>query len=251
MGNQLHKLLAVETDLKNVSAKIKNETITTFNKRDDHFEGFSKTFTALNADHEHLNTTENKEVSTTVADKLKYAQDAILKSINATVSKEETNSSGSAKAMLTVGDVSFGELSATSLLFLEKEISQIRKVYSAIPTLDPSKKWERDEMTEKAIFESPVVKTFRTSKEEDYRTVAPATKEHPAQVVKVTKDVTIGSYETTFKSGKITPLAKSKMLAKLDNLLLAIKSARSVANQAEVVKADVGNKILDYINCDL
>lgn len=250
-NNALHSLLAVEGDLKAVSSKIKNEAITTFTKRDDHFEGLIKTYEAFDESATGTNKTEQKEVVTTVADKLLYIKDAVSNGLNAQLSKEETNASGTAKAELVVGDVNFGTLSATSLLALEKELTQLRRVYSSIPTLDPAKGWKRDEMSEVPLFITDKATTFRTSKVEDFVTVYEATKEHPAQVEKVVKDVTVGKYLTTYKSGKITPLAKSKMLSRLDSILLSVKRARSRANQVDVVKCSIGTQLLDFINGDL
>jgi hypothetical protein len=247
----LHSLLAVEPDLKAVASKIKNEAVGTFTKRDDHFEGLIKTYEAFDENATGTNNTENKEVVTTVLQKLLYIKNSIVAGLDAQLSKEETNGSGNAKADLIVGDVNFGSFSATSLLALEKELVQWRKIYSSIPTLDPAKSWKLDEMSELALYITEPVSTFRTAKVEDFITVYDATEFHPAQVEKVTKDKTVGKYQTVYKSGKITPLAKSKMLSRLDVLLLAIKIARSKANQAEIVKVDLGNKLLDYINGEL
>ncbi len=245
----LHSLLAVEGDLRKVASKVQNEAVTLFTKKDDHFEGLVKVYEAFNDDDAtRTNNTDRKELVTTVADKLNYVKKAMSKGINAQISKEETNSSGNAKEVLRVGDVTFGELSATSLLSLEKEIVNIRKMYATIPTLDPAKHWQRDEDEEGMRFKTEPQKTFRTSKDSDWVIVAPATKEFPAQVKQVTKDTTVGNYLVTYTSGKITPLMKSQLLERVDDLLLAVKSARSKANQAEVVRSYVGSSIFEYIN---
>lgn len=252
--NALHSLLAVETDLKNVSNKIKNETIVTFVKKDDHFEGLLKVYEALEegkVGNNFSDKEEHKEIVTTVVEKLAYAKKAIAKGINATLSKEETNASGTAFAELKVGTTSFGDLSATSLLSLEKELIAIRKVYGTIPTLDPAKPWKRDEMEEGMKWITEPSTTYRTSKVEDYKVIVQPTEFHPAHVEKMTKDVTVGKYRTTYKSGKITPLAKSQLLEKIDDLTLAVKRARSKANQAEVKVSNVGTQLMDYINSDL
>ena len=249
--NALHSLLAVENDLKAVSVKVKNEAITTFTKKDDHFEGLIKTYEPMEEDATETSKTEHKEIVTTVADKLNYIKSAISKGLNAQLSKEETNSSGTAKASLVVDGVDFGELSATSLLSLEKEMVAIRRVYSSIPTLDPAKPWKKDEMGEGDQYVTDPSVTFRTSKKEDFIIVVEPTEFHPAHIEKVTKDVTVGKYLTTYKSGKITPLAKSKLLERVDNITLAVKRARSKANQAEVISVKVGTDLLSFINKDL
>jgi hypothetical protein len=244
--NPIHALLAVEPDLKNVATKILNETMNTFAKKSEHFDGIRKSYVSEDDSATGTNNTELKEVVTTVAEKIAYSSPAIAAGINAQLSKEQTNSSGTVEAELAVGDTNFGKLSATALLTLEKEMVKIRKMYELIPTLDPAKTWSMDEVSGK--WKTPETTTFRTGKKEDWITVSPATKEHPAQVKLVTKDVPVGKYLTSYMSGKITPTNKSKLLDRVDSLILAVKRARSLANQAEVVKCNVGSQIFEYIN---
>jgi len=246
--DSLHSLLAVETDLRNVATKVINEAQTTFQKRDDHFEGLVKTYSAFKEEDEFTNTTEHKEIVTTVAEKLNYLKSAVSKGIDALISKEETNSSGEAIAKLAVAGQDFGELSATSLLALEKELTKIRGLYSSIPTLDPAKSWKRNEMTDGVSFQTEPVSTIRTTKTEDFQVIVPPTEHHPAHVEKVIKNENIGKYETVYKSGKLTPLMKSQALGRIDELLVAVKKARSEANSVTVKRTKVGENIFSFIN---
>lgn len=246
--NTLHSLLAVENDLKGVATKIKGETLNTFTKKDDHFDGLTKTFRAFDEEMSSLDSSDTKEVVTTVEEKLQYMHTSVVKGMNAVISKEETNASGKACASLVVNGTDFGTLSATSLLALEKELTALRTIYSAIPTLDPVKNWTIDEMGERGIYKTGEVKTFRTQKTKDFKVVYEATKEHPAQIVEVVKDKTIGENLTVYRSGKISPLTKSKLLAKIDSIIIAVKKARSSANEAEVVKSTIGDTVMGYIN---
>lgn len=244
--NPIHALLAVEGDIKNVATKILNETMNTFSKRSEHFDGIKKAYVSEDESAVGTNNTELKEVVTTVAEKINYSAPAIAAGINIQLSKEQTNSSGEVEAELIVGDTNFGKLSATALLTLEKEMLKVRNMYLQIPTLDPAKTWSLDEVT--GQWKTPESTTFRTGKREEWITVAPATKEHPAQVKLVTKDVQVGKYLTSYMSGKITPTEKSILLERVDSIILAVKRARSLANQAEVVKSNVGTQIFDFIN---
>lgn len=246
--NELHSLLAVEGDLKNISNKVLNEAASTFTKKGDHFEGLRKLYTAFSEEEQETNNIESKNIVTTVAEKLDYITNPVSKSIDATISKEETNASGNAKAEVEINGINLGALSATALLALEKELVKLRGIYSTIPTLDPSRSWRRDESEVGMRFITDPVKSIRTQKVQSFTTVAQATKEHPAQVAQVTKDVNIGKYETTYVSGKITPLVKSRLLGRIDNLIEGVKKARSVANQAEVVRNKLGEKIFSYIH---
>jgi hypothetical protein len=141
--NQLHALLAVVTDLKTKARLIATEGITTFVKKAEHFDGVQKAFESLEADRM-ATPAETKVLVTTVPEKLAYVQGALSKGIDATLSMEETNSSGNAKAELSVNGTPFGTFSATSLLAMEKWLDSVLELYKSIPTLDPTKAWTKD-----------------------------------------------------------------------------------------------------------
>lgn len=246
--NQLHQLLAVEGDRKKKAILIMNETINTFTKKDDHFDGLVKTYTPSEEGGEER-PPEIKEIVTTVKEKIDYTKKSVVQALNSQIGKEVTNSSGTVKAELKVGDVSFGELSATALLALEQQLTNIREVYKAIPTLDPTRTWMPDEnAAKKGVFVSGEEVKFSTKKEEIPLVLYEATKEHPAQVKLVTKDKQVGKYSTVYKSGKITPARKSELLGRIDKLIDTTKRARAKANEAEIIDVKIGNKIFDYID---
>lgn len=248
--NQLHQLLAVEPSLKaNAKNIFYDEAKTTFEKKQDHFDGVVKVYTPLEEDGDQI-PDEVKELVTTVSDKMRYAQDAVIRAVDAEVSKEETNCSGDVRADLLIGSKTY-QLSATSLLVLEKYLESIRGVYKAIPTLDPTKVWNNDTKAGNNRYTTEGEVKFRTVKRIIPITVAPATDKHPAQVQMINKDIQAGKYLTTYKSGRITPSQKSALLSKIDALLVNVKKARAKANQAAVVNMSVGKEIFDYINKDI
>ena len=244
--NQLHQLLAVEQDRRGRASEIMQESVTLFQKKEDHLDGFIRTYTPKDDKGDTL-PPEQKLIVTTVADKIKYASGFIIKAIDAQLSKEETNASGEARAELKIDDINFGELSATSLLALEQHLQKILGVYRVIPTVDPVKRWKRDSTQDNTYITETEIK-HRTNKIEDFRVVVPATVEHPAQIAKMTKDEQVGTWETVYRSGKITPAQKSKLLSRIDALIDAVKRARAKANQAEVKQMKVGKALLEYIN---
>lgn len=245
--NQLHQLLAVENDRKQKSLLIIQEGQTTFSKRVEHFDGLSKVYTPNTENGEGI-PPELKEIVTTVKSKIEYMVDPISEGIDAQISKEETNSSGNARTDLIVDGKHLGTLSATSLLALETWIVKIREMYKEIPTLDPTRNWVEDKKAGVGIFQTlPEVK-YRTNKVTKPIVLYPATDKHPAQVTTVNEDIQVGKYETIYKSGRITPAQKSKILVRIDKILDAVKNARAIANQADVVNVKIGSKIFDFIN---
>jgi len=244
--NQLHQLLAVEQDRRGRASEIIQEAVTLFQKKEDHLDGFIRTYHPKDDKGDTL-PPEQKLIVTTVAAKMQYANGFIIKAINAQLSKEETNASGLAKAELIVDDVNFGEFTATSLLALEQHLQKLLGVYRVIPTIDPVKRWMPDPSQDNTFITETEVK-HRTNKVEDFRVIVPATPEHPAQIAKIVKDEQVGTWETVYSSGKITPAQKSELLSRIDNLIDAVKKARAKANQAEVKQMKTGKALLEYIN---
>ncbi len=246
--NQLHQLLAVTNDLSNKASLITKETINTFTKKQDHFDGLIKSYASNNESDSDFIPPEIKEVVTSVADKIDYTSKAVIKAIDAEVSKEETNSSGEARAVLEVDGRRFGEFSAISFLALEKSLLTIRSMYQEIPTLDPTKSWQEDFDSPGHIYKTEEEVKARTAKVQRALTLAPPTDKHPAQVQLITEDVQVGKYHTVHKSGRITPADKSELLERIDSLILAVKEAKAKANQAQVKNTQVGGSIFDFIN---
>ncbi len=168
--------------------------------------------------------------------------------MDAETTVSETNTSGKAVAELKVGDKVFGTFSAVTLLDFEKALTNLRAVYGEIPTLDPAKKWDDNSSVVPNTYRSGPVVTMRSENTKKVITLAPATEKHPAQA-QVYDDVhQVGQYNTTFFSGKITPTQKSDLLQRIDDLILAVKDAKSRANNVDTKDVKIGQSIVDYVN---
>jgi hypothetical protein len=248
MSNKLHELLAVEQDRKNKAAAALGETLQTFSKRDVLFDGMSKRYVAMEEDSEII-PDETKEMVTTLKEKLQQTLETFGIGIDAHLSKEETNASNTAKAELLVDGVSFGILSATSLLALETHLGKLRELYLAIPTLDLTKKWIYD--AQRAVYRTEDEVKFRSIKRPKVIVKYEATKEHPAQTELLYLDYQVGKYETTYYSGKISANQKALLLRRLDMLVEAIKTARAKANNVDVQNTSIAKRLFDFINKDV
>ncbi len=248
--NQLHQLLAVESERRKKAALIMQETAAVFAKKAEHFDGLIKTYHPYEEGGDKFES-EVKRIVTTVRDKILYTAKAITTGMDAQISKEETNASGEVVAELKTNGESFGLLSSTSLLALESQLMNIRVLYHAIPTLDPVKKWNLDLSAGKGHSLTDEHTTIRTSKEQIPLVKYEATKEHPAQVEMITKDIQVGEWKTIYQSGRITPAQKSELLGRIESLIDSVKRARARANQTEVKQMKIGKKIFDFINKDI
>ena len=241
----LHELLAVEPDIKATADSILNETKKVFTNKQDHFTGHTRVYEKRLDDSDDL-AKEEKLMVTTVQDKLDHMKKAQSKAIDAIYQKELANTEAAADIEYD-GKVIAEKVPATVLLSLENKLKTLQKTYRVIPTLEPGKDWQVD--IERAnVYRTPQRHTLRTNKKEEHIIVVPPTDRHPAQTAKVVKDVTVGKWNITEYSGMLTPLKKSQMLERLDDLLRAVKKARCRANNQQVENVEIGSKLFDIIH---
>lgn len=247
---KLHELAAVDNDNRGLYDKIKNEAAATFKNRLDHFTGMSKTYVSEVED-DYVRDPEVKNLVTTVADKLAYVEEQMIKILDAQFQKEKTNCLAKADVIVVEDDGSevpiVKDIPVVYLVQLEKKLTELRnQVYGIVPTLDPTKEWEWNEQGGYYVEREPRKRVTR--KVPKSFQVAAATDKHPEQAQLINIDETTGYYNQTNLSGMITPKKKSQLLAKLDKLVHAVKTARSRANDIEAVNEKVAQKIFNYLN---
>lgn len=243
--NLLHALLAVEADLKGRGDKISRETIHTFKQKQPHFSSSNRSYEPAKEEGRTF-PSEDREMVTTVTDKLNYFQKQLIKTIDLVYQKDMTNPE--TEVDLEVGDIVFAEkVVATALLDLKKYFTVVREVYSAIPTLAPNKKWEKDPDTPNVYRAAPVIK----QKEEKVPfpvTLAPATDKHPAQVDKEYRMEVVGTWTEIERTGAWSPAEKSEKLERIDMILEALQRARQEANTIKVKNVKIAKNLFDFIN---
>jgi hypothetical protein len=133
----------------------------------------------------------------------------------------------------------------THLLFLEKQLVDLRTFIEALPVLDTAEEWEYK--PEADCYVSRPSRSNRTKKVPKNHIKYEATKEHPAQVEMYMEDIWVGTWTTTKFSGAIPAAARNAMLERVRKLSDAVKSAREEANGLEVKPQKVGASILGYV----
>ena len=222
---RLHELLAVEGDLEGIYKKILDETTVTFNKKVERFFGSIRTLEWFEEGNPPI-PDEHQALTTTVKDKLDYQQKAVIRYFDALLQKERTNQDARADIIID-GTTIASDLPATFLLGLETRLKKVREVYSAIPTLPPNVKWEKDITKGDDIYSRVYPEEqLRTEKIFKVQVLYEATKEHPAQVEKIPETKNVGVYKKEVWNGLLSPAEKSTILGKIDKLIQAVKKAR-------------------------
>jgi hypothetical protein len=250
---QLHELIAVEKDVKGTTEKIILETHKTFTDRQDHFKEMVKSYTPINAEDTEKLDGESKPMVTTVADKLSYFEKMIKRHVDVIAQKESTNAV--AKADIVVEDDAGNDLviskdvPVAALVQLENLFERIRnEVYSVIPTLDPSVKWNDPDKSRPGVYFTTETVRTRVRKTKKVIQLAPATDKFPAQTQLIDSDEPAGYWKQIDRSGMLSPGEKSALLDKYSRMIEGIKKARARANTTLVVSAKLANDLFAFVN---
>lgn len=246
MTGKLHETLAVETELGNIDKKLRAESIGTF-KKESLFQGQIRHLTMKADDQQHNNTVERQELTSTIDENLDYLFPHIAAHWDVVAQKDATNQKAVGDIVINGNTLIVG-LASTTLLGLETKLSELRKVFEAIPTLAPGVSWIEDEQNRDGVYVTEhEEKSFKTEKDMQFKEASPATKEHPAQVAQLQTTTNVGEYAVTKWSGMYSPKRKAEVLDRLDVLRNAVKKARMRANNTEVVDMKIGETLLNFI----
>lgn len=245
---KLHEVLAAEKTRVAAWNKLHSETVHKLKSPSDYFFGHSKSLSMIEDTPANKalerQASEEKQVTTTVVDTLRYAFDVFGKSEDLQYQKNATNRIATASVMFD-GQVLLKDMPVDQLLGLEARISKIRELFETMPTLAGSKAWAKDTASGDNVWVAmqPEVNT-KTEKVMTPVIMAPPTDKHPAQVQTVTKDNVVGTFTTIVRSGACTTNQKARALALVDKLLVELKQARMRANETTVVEGSVSGPLV-------
>lgn len=175
---------------------------------------------------------------------LRDAAAALTRLFDVVVTKDAANAG--AKADLVIdGNVLVPDVPVTTLLFLEKQLIDLRTFVRSLPVLDAAETWEFDSNT--GVYVTPPVGTTRSKKIPRNHVKAEATDKHPAQVEVYYEDVLVGTWTARKFSGALPAVRVNQLLGRVDALHTAVKFAREEANNTEVTDVKIGAAIFDYL----
>ena len=239
---KLNQIIAVSSTRKNEVTRNVTDLYKQVQKS-DLFDGLTRTYQALDEDGE-TQPEENKRVQLKVNDVLSDATDQWTSLFDVVATQDYANTD--AKADVVVDGVTVLEnVPVTYMLFLEKQLNDVKSFVSKLPVLDPNADWHFDPASNLNV--SDVQKVNKTKKTVKVVELSPATKEHPAQVQAVNEDVKVGEWSAVRRSGAITQKEKTDKLNKINAFLQAVKFAREEANGSVIDNVKVGKDIFDHL----
>lgn len=240
---KLNQLVAVEKGVRNAAERAQTDLYRII-QAPQLFSGISRTYEPKDDDGDRL-PTEFTRVQTRVPEVLDQVAKSGAPLYDVTLAKESAN--GSARADVVVdGFTVLEDVPVTYLLFLERQLVNVKTFVSKLPTLDPSQDWSFDEA--QGVWKSRPVQTVRNKKVPRNWVKAEATDKHPAQVEVYHEDVMVGTWTKVDTSGAIPATRKAELLDRVDKLAQAVKFAREQANSAEVTDyPNAGAQIFGYL----
>lgn len=246
MSRQLHQTTAI---LKGLKPRIYSE-VTTLHKESqkvDLYTGFAKSYRKKDEDGEEF-PPENKRVVLVASDVLRKLAKLQTEVFDTTAELDWANTTAKADVVVD-GQTVLAGVPVTYLLFLEKQLTDVRTFIGAMPTLDDAKDWTQDPNSR--LFKTEKVSTHKTKKVQraivKYDAVIRDGQALPAQTEMITEDVIVGWWDTVSHSGALPVPRKEALLERVDKFLKAVKVAREVANNEPVTDRKVGEAVFGYL----
>lgn len=205
--------------------------------------GFAKTYQKRDEEGDDY-PPERQRVQVVAAELLRQAGRLLGELVDLTAQKDWANTRARADVIVE-GEVLLEQVPATFLLFLEKQLTDLRTFVAAIPALDPAEEWTLDPATD--LWRTEPTQTTRTKKVQRPIVLYPATEEHPAQTQLISEDVVVGTWVTTKTSGALPEPRKQQLLERIEMLSRAVKHARETANGVEAPEQALGGKLFEYL----
>lgn len=244
---KLNEIIAVTTGKKSEVTKSVAETYHKIQK-ESLFDGISRTYRPREELGERL-PPEIKQPQLRVKDLISNAVKSWKELFDVVFTLDHGNTKARAEInVLTSGDAPLTLLTdvpSTTLLFLEKQLVDVKTFITKLPTPDPSEVWEYSSQLD--CLATKPTQTARTKKVQKPLVMYPATVEHPAQTQLVTEDVIAGDWTQILYTTRIPAQEKNEILERIDKLLDAVKVARERANSTPVEKKKMGDLLLSYI----
>lgn len=240
---KLNQVIAIEKGIKSRTYAAISELHKVIQKP-DLFNGMVRTYKKMDEDGEEL-PQERKRVQFNVDEVLHGLERNSIELFDVTARKDWANCNATADIKVD-GMLILANVPVTYLLFLEKQLTDIRTFVGALPILDEAEEWDKDASS--GLFRSSETKTHRTKKVAKPIVLYPATVEHPAQTQMVQEDILAGHWHQVKHSGAMRKPEKDELKSRVEKLLIAVKEARELANGTEETRlTSMGSAIFSYL----
>lgn len=239
---KLNQIVAIVTGKKPRTEQAKT-TIYHKVQKGELFSGISRTYEPFN-EGDDQQPPESKNVQYSVKEAVDAFQKAVADLWDTTFTMDANNCE--ARADVKVGDkVIVKDVPVTHLLFLEKQLQDLRTFITKLPVLDRAENWSWSDTAN--CFASQPTLNNRTKKVPRTHVKYEATSEHPAQCEVYHEDVAVGRWTSIKFSGAMEARRKELWLENLEKLIEGVKSAREEANEMEVTRRELADNVFKFV----
>lgn len=242
---KLNQIIAVTQGMKTRAQKRITEAHHGWNP--DAISGIAKTYSPKDEDGDKL-PPESKRIHVDVSAKVRETMEQVVSFIDAVMTQDEGNTKARSDIAVN-GAPLLADVPVTSLLFIEKQLVDLRTFVDKLPTLPLDREWAWNE--NRNCWATSPIDTVRTQKRPKVIVKYEATKEHPAQTEMIGEDVVAGTWTTQHMSSAIPAQKKAEMMTRVEALQDAVKRAREHANSIDVEQLKRGQTIVDYVFGDM
>lgn len=240
---KLNQVIAVLQTVKANATKAKTAVYQLIQKN-ALFQGISRTFQPVDEEG-FVYPPESQALQMRAEELLTQFEQACTELFNLSATQDWANAQAKANIVID-GTTLLTDVPVSYLLFLEKQLTDIKTFISTLPLLDNSESWVYDQQQE--CFATEPKFTTKTKKIMKPVVLYEATKEHPAQVKESYEDVPEGTWRTVKFSGAISPARQKELLRRVDRLTQEVIFAREQANSLEVTQQNqVARSIFGYL----
>lgn len=241
MSTKLCQVLAIE---KGVKSRVNGAITKLYHaaQKPVLFSGLTKSYEPLDEDGL-CYPPESQKVQVRAGDILKTTKVVIKELFDVTAQKDFANCHAKADVKVC-GKVLLEQAPVTYLLFLEKQLTDLKTLVAKLPILDASEDWHWDAAA--GLFKSTAVKSTRTQKVQKPIVLYQATENHPAQTQLISEDVVVGHWTTTKHSAAMPIDDRVELLERIEKVLKAVKFAREEANASAANEVDTSG-VLNFI----
>ena len=238
----LHQLLAAEKGVKGRTERVLTNAYHTIQKT-PLLSGVARTYAPVDDDGERL-PAESTLVQVRVGDVLDSVDKAMTELFDVVLTKDAANQQATADVVVD-GRVILPDVPVTTLLFLEKKLTDLHTFMSKLPVLDAADEWHFD--ANRGVYATDPVETRRTEKVPQTHILHEPTEHHPAQTHLYHKDVTVGTWTTVKFSGALPASRVAELTGRVVALQKAVIAARQQANETPVTDRRMGEQVMDFL----
>lgn len=240
---KLNQLIAVEKGVKDEATRQVTDAYHAI-KRPDASTGIARRYTPLNDEDMEVLPPESRRVQVKAEELLDGVGSKLSRLWDVVATKDLTNTLARGNIVIDENIVA-SDVPVTTLIWLEKQLTDVGTFVGSLPVLDISREWHQDATS--GAWASTPEQTKRTQKVMRNHVLAEATPQHPAQVQVYTEDNIVGTWTTTHYSGALQAQEVEELRERVAKLQRAVKFAREEANSVAVTDKKIGEALFDYL----